>query len=40
VIASALYRAGAVTIDLFLAGPAPLALFVGHRLNADARMGD
>jgi len=27
---------GARNVDLFLAGPAPLALFLGHRLNATA----
>lgn len=35
-VASALHRTGAGMIDLFLAGPAPLALFLGHRLNATA----
>ncbi len=29
---------GARQIDLFLAGPAPLALFLGHRLNATANI--
>jgi hypothetical protein len=35
-VLSALQRTGAKEIDLFFAGPAPLALFLGHRLNATA----
>ena len=35
-IASALATTQAREIDLFFAGPAPLALFLGHRLNATA----
>jgi hypothetical protein len=35
-ISDALSRTGAGKIDLFLAGPAFLALFLGHRLNATA----
>lgn len=35
-ISRALSRTGAHHIDLFMAGPAPLALFLGHRLNATA----
>lgn len=35
-ISDALSRTGASKIDLFLAGPAFLALFLGHRLNATA----
>ncbi len=37
-IRDALSKTGAVRVDLFLAGPAPLALFLGHRLNATARV--
>ncbi len=35
-ISQALRTTGARTIDLFLAGPAPLAVALGHRLNATA----
>jgi hypothetical protein len=35
-LAKALYCTGARHIDLFFAGPAFLALFLGHRLNATA----
>src|SRR6266850_2917823 len=35
-IATALQRTGAWQVDLFFAGPAFLALFFGHRLNATA----
>jgi len=35
-ISRALRTAGARQIDLFLAGPAPLAVALGHRLNATA----
>jgi len=35
-ISRALARTGAGQIALFIAGPAPLALFLGHRLNATA----
>lgn len=35
-ISRALHQTGARRIDLFLAGPAPLGLFLGHRLNATA----
>jgi len=35
-IADTLVRTGVKVIDLFFAGPAPLALFLGHRLNATA----
>jgi hypothetical protein len=35
-ISDTLYITGASKIDLFLAGPAFLALFLGHRLNATA----
>lgn len=35
-ISKALVAVGAKSVDLFLAGPAPLALFLGHRLNAIA----
>ena len=33
-VTDALKQSGARSIDLFFAGPAPLALFLGHRLNA------
>ena len=35
-VVDALSRSGADHIDLFFAGPSPLALFFGHRLNATA----
>lgn len=35
-ISEAVQQTGAVQIDLFIAGPAPLALLLGHRLNAIA----
>ncbi|MCC6619353.1 MAG: SAVED domain-containing protein [Chloroflexi bacterium] len=35
-IALALACAGSTQVDLFFAGPSPLALFLGHRLNAIA----
>lgn len=35
-ITEAIASIGANQVDLFLAGPAPLALFLGHRLNATA----
>jgi SMODS-associated and fused to various effectors sensor domain len=35
-VAKALHRTGARRVDLFFAGPAFLALFLGHRLNATA----
>lgn len=35
-ISVALRQTGARTIDLFFAGPAPLGVFLGHRLNATA----
>jgi hypothetical protein len=35
-LSNALHRTGAQQIDLFFAGPAFLALFLGHRLNATA----
>jgi SMODS-associated and fused to various effectors sensor domain len=35
-IARALHRTGARRVDLFFAGPAFLALFLGHRFNATA----
>jgi hypothetical protein len=37
-IRDTLSATGAARVDLFLAGPAPLALFLGHRLNATARI--
>lgn len=37
-IRDALSTTGAAHVDLFLAGPTPLALFLGHRLNATARV--
>jgi len=35
-LSAALSRTGARQLDLFFAGPAFLALFFGHRLNATA----
>ncbi len=35
-IARSLIRTKAKQVDLFIAGPAPLALFLGHRMNATA----
>ena len=37
-ISRAQHLTSARRIDLFLAGPAPLALFLGHRLNAAANI--
>lgn len=37
-IRDALSTTGSNQVDLFFAGPAPLALFLGHRLNATARV--
>lgn len=34
ILLDALRQTGATVIDLFFAGPAPVALFLGHRLNA------
>ncbi|MFO0840897.1 MAG: SAVED domain-containing protein [Gemmataceae bacterium] len=35
-ISKALQQTSASAVDLFIAGPAPLALFLGHRMNAVA----
>lgn len=37
-IVDALSRSGSNYVDLFFAGPSPLALFLGHRLNATAKV--
>jgi hypothetical protein len=37
-VADALARSGDNHVDLFLAGPSALAVFLGHRLNATARV--
>ena len=37
-ICRVLEQSGAMTIHLFLACPSPFAMFLGHRLNATARV--